>query len=245
MTPSMSPGSTDSPAASSKQVPTARDNGRSATETVADQLRERIKYGRLAPGQRLVEVDLIHELRVSRSTIRAAFSQLASEGIIILEHNRGAHVRVLDLDGIRQLYEVRATLEGRAAGLTAQRVETPGCRQAMHSLLEHSSDFSDGSSFAAYWNYNENLHRTVLQFAGNDMLRQWAEQARTLTYHYHLRAATAQDDPGRPVSISHACEQHQLILEAILAGDADRAEAAMREHIHANGKGIRAFMQRA
>jgi DNA-binding GntR family transcriptional regulator len=53
-----------------------RTDARSITDRVADQLRERIKYGRLAPGQRLVEADLIGQLHVSRSTIRAAYCSL-------------------------------------------------------------------------------------------------------------------------------------------------------------------------
>lgn len=219
-----------------------RAGDRSMTDRVADQLRERIKYGRLAPGQRLVEADLIEQLRVSRSTVRAAFGQLATEGIVTLERNRGARVRLLDIDEIRQLYELRATLEGRAAGLTAENVDTDGCRATMRELSRHNADFAEGSSFAEYWTFNEGLHRAVLEWCGNDMLRRMAEQTRTLTYHYHLQAA-AQGDPGRPVSIGHACLQHREILEAIQDGDAATAEHGMREHVRENGRSIVAFFE--
>jgi DNA-binding GntR family transcriptional regulator len=80
----------------------------SVPDRVAAEIRERIRHGRLAPGQRLIEADLIVQLGVSRNTIRSAFNQLAAEGVITLERNRGAHVRVLDLEGIRQLYELRS-----------------------------------------------------------------------------------------------------------------------------------------
>jgi len=219
-----------------------RTDARSITDRVADQLRERIKYGRLAPGQRLVEADLIGQLRVSRSTIRAAFGQLATEGIVTLERNRGARVRLLDVEEIRQLYELRATLEGRAAGLTAERIDIDGCRTAMRELSRQNDEFADGSIFADYWSFNEGLHRVVLQYSGNEMLRRMAEQTRTLTYHHHLQAA-AQGDPRRLVSIGHACVQHDAILGAILVGDATRAEQGMREHILDNGRGIVAFME--
>lgn len=218
-----------------------RTDARSITDRVADQLRERIKYGRLAPGQRLVEADLIAQLHVSRSTMRAAFGQLATEGIVTLERNRGARVRILSLEEIRQLYDLRATLEGRAAGLTAERIDTGRCRADMRELSRHNDEFADGSSFAEYWSFNEGLHRMVLQHCGNEMLRRMAEQTRTLTYHYHLQAS-AQGDPRRPVSIGHACEQHHAILEAILDGDAPRAEQGMREHVLDNGRSIIAFM---
>ena len=219
-----------------------RTDDRSITDRVADQLRERIKYGRLAPGQRLVEIDLIGQLHVSRSTIRAAFGQLATEGIVTIERNRGARVRFLDLEEIRQLYELRATLEGRAAGLTAERIDIGGHRVNMRELIRQNDEFADGSSFADYWSFNEGLHRVVLQHSGNEMLRRMAEQTRTLTYHYHLQAA-AQGDPRRLVSIGHACVQHRAILEAILDGDAPGAEHGMREHVLDNGRGIVAFME--
>lgn len=218
------------------------DDDRSVTDRVADQLRERIKYGRLAPGQRLVEIDLIGQLHVSRSTIRAAFQLLATEGIVTIERNRGARVRALDLEEIRHLYELRATLEGRAAGLTAERIGADGCREAIRELRERNERFVDGSSFVEYWSFNEGLHRVVLQWCGNDMLRRMAEQTRTLTYHYHLQAS-AQGDPLRPVSIDHACEQHRGILDAIDDGDSAAAEFGMREHIRANGRSIVAFME--
>lgn len=246
----MSASQFEQPAAADRAVSTASDSvrvePRSVTAEIANALRMRIKYGRLAPGQRLVEADLIQQLSVSRSTVRAALTQLASEGIVTLEHNRGAHVRVLDLEGIRQLYEVRATLEGRAAGLTARRIDDPGCRGAVEELLARGREFSDWGSFSAYWTYNEGLHRRLLEFSGNPMLLQLAEQARTLTYHYHLQAATSNKDPSQPlVSINAATHQHGTVLTAILQGDADGAERAMREHIEANGEGIMAYMRTA
>ncbi|GLZ49878.1 GntR family transcriptional regulator [Actinomycetospora sp. NBRC 106375] len=224
-----------------KSEANAATDRRSVIEQAAAQIRERIKYGRLAPGQRLIEADLIGQLLVSRSTIRAAFSQLAAEGIITLERNRGAHVRLLQVDEIQELYELRAVLEGRAAGLVSERAE-PACLVEVRELDVRNKDFHDGGSFAEYWSFNEGLHRAILDWCGNDMLRRMAEQTRTLTHHYHLQAA-AQGDPGRPVSIDHACEQHQAILEAILSGTPDAAERAMREHVRDNGRSIVAFLE--
>lgn len=127
--------------------------------------------------------------------------------------------------------------------MTAERIDEPGCRVELERLGKLNDEFSQGgSSFADYWNYNETLHRVVMEYSGNDMLRRMAEQARTLTYHYHLQAAT-QSGSSRPVSISHACAQHHEILERILVGDATGAETSMRNHILDNGAGIIASMQ--
>lgn len=215
----------------------------SVPDRVAAEIRERIRHGRLAPGQRLIEADLIGQLGVSRNTVRSAFNQLAAEGVITLQRNRGAHVRVLDLEGIRQLYELRSTLEGRAAALTASRIDASGSRAAMQELAAHNDEVLGGDAFADYWSHNERLHRVVLAHCGNEMLRKMAEQTRTLTHHYHLQAA-GPGDPQSPVSVSYACAQHQRILTAILAGDARQAEAGMRRHIEENGASIIGFMSR-
>jgi DNA-binding GntR family transcriptional regulator len=215
----------------------------SVPDRVAGEIRERIRFGRLAPGQRLIESELIVQLGVSRNTIRSAFNQLAAEGVITLERNRGAHVRVLDLEGIRQLYQLRSTLEGRAAALTALRIEEPGCRQAIQDLATHNDEFLGGGAFAEYWSHNEQLHHVVLAHCGNEMIRKMAEQARTLTHHHHLQAA-GQGDPESPVSIRYACAWHQQLLTAILVGDADQAEASMRRHIEENGESIIDFLSR-
>jgi DNA-binding GntR family transcriptional regulator len=215
----------------------------SVPDRVAAEIRERIRYGRLAPGQRLIEADLIGQLGVSRNTVRSAFNQLAAEGVITVERNRGAHVRVLDLEGIRQLYELRSTLEGRAAALTASRIDEPRCREAIQDLATHNDEFLGGGAFAEYWSHNARLHRVVLAHCGNEMIRKMAEQARTLTHHYHLQAA-GQGDPEKPVSISHACARHQQLLTAILVGDASQAEASMRRHIEETGESIIEFMTR-
>jgi DNA-binding GntR family transcriptional regulator len=209
----------------------------STHDWVAATLRSRIKHGELEPGRRLVEADLVKELGASRSTIRTVLGQLATEGFVTIERNAGARVRDLDPEGISQLYEVRATLEGRAAGLVASRIDHGDYRTAISRFLTENEHFSDAVPVSTYWKFNENLHQTILDCAGNAMLAQLAEKARTLTYHYHLQASSIEHPDGL-LSIDFAATQHRSILACILAGNADAAEVAMREHIRHNGSRV-------
>ena len=82
-----------------------------APQSVASILRERIVQGDLLPGAPLREVLLADELAVSRNTLRQAFSQLASENLVDIRRHRGAVVRVMTVDDVRDIYLVRRTVE--------------------------------------------------------------------------------------------------------------------------------------
>ena len=82
-------------------------------------LREQILTGNLRNGTHLVEAKLAARLAVSRGTIREALKMLAAEGLVDEEARRGAFVVMLDRDDVREIYDLRAAIEGRAAYLLA------------------------------------------------------------------------------------------------------------------------------
>src|SRR3954466_14937071 len=90
-------------------------------KVVADAIRERILAGDFEPGERLAEERLSEELGVSRMPVREALRALAAEGIVTLGRRRGASVTTYSEQQIRELVEVRATLESLNAKLAARR----------------------------------------------------------------------------------------------------------------------------
>src|SRR6202158_526809 len=88
---------------------------------VLDELRQSIIAGRLAPGSRLIERELIAMMGVSRTVIRDALRQLESEGLIAIIPNKGPVVRELTLAEAKDLYSIRAVLEGLAAGVCGEK----------------------------------------------------------------------------------------------------------------------------
>ena len=92
-------------------------------QQVLDALRRAIVSGRLAPGQRLVERQLIEMMGVSRTVIRESLRQIEAEGLIEIIPNKGPVVRALSADEARDLYRIRAVLEGLAARLCAENAD--------------------------------------------------------------------------------------------------------------------------
>jgi len=84
-------------------------------DALADALRERIMGGELAPGERLIERDLVERYEVARGTVRAALRRLEHEGLVTVETHRGAFVRQLDKQALRDLFELRTALELESA----------------------------------------------------------------------------------------------------------------------------------
>src|SRR4051794_19626276 len=87
-------------------------------DTLAAALRERIMSGELGPGERLIERDLVEHYDVSRGTVRAALQELEHDGLVTVATHRGAFVRQLDKQGLRELFELRTALELEAAHRT-------------------------------------------------------------------------------------------------------------------------------
>src|SRR5258708_31833415 len=100
---------------SSAALPLIHKSAAPLRRQVLDKLRQSIIAGRLAPGARLIERELIAMMGVSRTVIREALRQLEAEGLVDVVPNRGAIVRELTVEEARDLYAIRALLEGLAA----------------------------------------------------------------------------------------------------------------------------------
>ncbi|HEX6713682.1 MAG TPA: GntR family transcriptional regulator [Thermoleophilaceae bacterium] len=104
-------------------------------DALADALRERIMVGELEPGQRLIERDLVERYEVARGTVRAALQRLEHEGLVSVETHRGAFVRQLDKQALRELFELRMALELESAyrALAANGGKLP---RSVHDAVE-------------------------------------------------------------------------------------------------------------
>jgi DNA-binding GntR family transcriptional regulator len=104
-------------------------------DALADALRERIMSGELEPGQRLIERDLVERYEVARGTVRAALQRLEHEGLVTVATHRGAFVRQLEKQALRELFELRTALEVESAhrALTANGGKLPG---PVHAAVE-------------------------------------------------------------------------------------------------------------
>jgi DNA-binding GntR family transcriptional regulator len=195
-------------------------------ETVIEAITEGVKDGRYAPGQRLVETDLTAELGVSRGPLREALARLAAEGVLDIEPYRGAVVRRLTRDEVRDLFEVRELLEGHAARLAAMLIDEGDNRRRLEQAIKSIDSFRGRSDLHAYMDENERLHGLVVELSGSPLLRRLIPQLGVHAFRLLFRRMII----DRP-SIDSSIREHDALVAAILAGDAKGAERAMQVHI--------------
>ena len=204
-------------------------------QALRDALEQDIITGKFRPGDRLDEQSLAARFEVSRTPIREALMQLASTGLVELQARRGAFVASLSFKDVVERFEVMAALEGMCGALAARRITEPMQREletahedCVREALQENAD--------AYYYANERFHHVIYKACQNAFL---AEQAQ----HLHARLKPYRRLQLRARSrVATSLAEHQGIVDAIRAGDSDRAERLLREHILIQGERLADFI---
>jgi DNA-binding GntR family transcriptional regulator len=196
----------------------------SVTESAYEQLRGQLLLGQLMPGQRLVEAELVESLGVSRAIVRAVLTRLAHDGLVDKEPNRGARVRMVTEEEAIEITQVRATLEGLAARFAAANatIEDTEC---MRSILVEMREMLARNDLLAYSDCNSRLHKRILAASGHGTAQRLITNLRAQMVRFQYRTILV---PGRP---NESLAEHTALVDAIVAHDGDKAEAAMRTHL--------------
>ncbi|WP_126174145.1 GntR family transcriptional regulator [Altericroceibacterium xinjiangense] len=210
--------------------------GPTGTE-IAEWIRAQIRANRLVPGQRLVEVDIIRKTGGSRFKVREAFHRLAAEGLIDLEEFRGASVREASMDEVRQFYRARAALEGLCAGDFARKASKHE-KERLESLALRMEECVENGTPELFGSLNAEWHTLIMQGGGNSVVEMLVKRLYTPVHHLLFETFYRSD------RLREAIEDHSRILEAVLNGDPEAAEKAMRAHIE-NGHTFLAELDRA
>lgn len=204
-------------------------------EAAAERIRRGIMDGEYQPGQRLKQQELARQLDCSVIPIREALQQLAAEGFVVLDPQKGARVADLNSRRLEEMYEVRMRLEGWAAALAAKRM-TPDAAARIRAILDKMDrpDISVSEWLALNWEF----HDSVYACAGQEFLRKMISNLR-LTLESYLRldlAKVADYAPGR--------REHRRIFQACLRGDAKGAERHTVAHLRRVARGLVMYLRR-
>jgi DNA-binding GntR family transcriptional regulator len=202
---------------------------RSLTDRTYDAILDAISGGELAAGARINQDELAAKLNVSRQPIVQALALLKVQGFVRETGRRGVVVAPLDADFICHLYELRSALDGAACRGVALRGSVEAKLWGPALIAEGRAAFASGS-VKRMADADMRFHRLLYDLCGNPMI------AETASLHWHhirrLIGGYLQHYPMRDV-----WDEHQAILDAVIAGDPDRAEAAARHHAdHASMK---------
>ncbi len=189
-----------------------------------DALRDAIVRGDIAPDARLVESDLSTTFEMSRGAVRTALIRLEQDGLVVRERHRGARVRRVSDEEAVEILQARAVLEGLAARQAAERIDDLGIRLLRDCLARHRELLERGDLLGAS-DANGELHAALLELSGHTIAVRLIESLNAQTVRYQYRTILI---PGRPAA---SVSEHAAIVDAVSAGDAAGAEAAMRGHL--------------
>jgi GntR family transcriptional regulator, vanillate catabolism transcriptional regulator len=220
-----------------RRMPAEKDSRSSSQTTKATlALREMLVQGRFHPGERLREVPLAAELRVSRIPLHLALERLAHEGFLSLRSTRGFVVQGFSPEDIRDAIELRGLLEGSAARLATERLKDDreldplrhGSREMVGLVRQRPLTLE---AFKRYIELNAQFHNELLDLAHSRMLRRAIEQACSLPFASPSAFLNQQHaNPELRDLFVIAADQHCLIVEAIAHREGMRAETLTREH---------------
>jgi DNA-binding GntR family transcriptional regulator len=188
------------------------------------QLRDRIVTLQLAPGTVIREDELMRELEVGRTPLREAVKRLALENLVAVQPRRGTFVSAVEAADIVNITEVRAELEGYAAALAAERLDDDH-RAAAQALLHEVEELGEAGDQDWLMRFDERIHRFTWEATGNPYLIETLE--RYFTHSLRIWYLVLDRLPG----LGHAVHDQARLVEALLAGDADKARELMREHV--------------
>lgn len=195
---------------------------RTLSESVADELRDQIRSGSIAPGSRLRQLEIAERFGVSSTPVREAFSLLEREGLVVSIPHRGAIVFRPTVDDLRETYEIRIPLEvlatkKAAENATDDELETiGGIVEAMRTAVTDPD---------RYTQLNREFHMRIYEAARRPKLAKLISDFRDASAAY-LKLHTA-----LLPSAAESQAEHDEILAALRARDADRAARAMESHL--------------
>lgn len=193
-------------------------------ELVQDAILAEIASGKLPPGARIIQEQLAQELGVSRQPVQQALLVLRNLGVLREAPGRGLQVAPLDLDHVRNMYDMRAVIEGLAFRKAAERNAGRAAKEG-RAYIDRGRDAVARGDVAQMIEADMAFHAFIYGLSANPLVapamdRHWTNTQRV------MGEVLMRDERPRDI-----WDQHELLLEAVMAGDGRKAERLAREHI--------------
>ena len=191
---------------------------------VFDKIRSDILNGKYKRGEELVESSIGKELGISPTPVREAIRQLELEGLVQLVPNKGAFVTGISEKDVRDIYLIRARLEGLAARMAAKNI-TPELLDAMEETVVLSEYHAKKEHYEQVCEMDSKFHKLLYKASGSRIL----EHTLTDFHQYVQRVRMASIMKKRRMEKSN--DEHDAILTAIREHDEEKAELVATRHI--------------
>ena len=197
------------------------------------ELKRQIVAGELPSGSVQSVRQLATRLEMSKTPVHAAIERLEADGLVTLAPQQGVVVREMSIQDIINHYEIRQALEPYVLRRISGRLTASQIGQLQENLEEVRRCASAKDS-AALMKADTEFHQLLCGFVGNDEITRVMQQLRDKVQRVVFRVAEQ-----FPERVTETYEEHRAIVEAIVAGDAEKAAQLMYEHL---GQGLRRFL---
>ena len=220
-----------------QDMPTRPDprplNHATLSEQVYQYLRQQILSNAYPPNAALPEKTLAGQLNVSRVPVREALQKLAADGLVTLKPRQGAFVSSLSARQFLDAYRVREALEDLAIKLALPNLTEEDLAE-LGRLQDEMQRNAAADDADAFFSANRAFHALFVERSENDYLKSiyfplMDQMRRHLSPSLELRGG-----------LERSVEEHQAILDAVRAGNADEASRLLREHIHVPQRALEA-----
>ena len=193
-------------------------------DVVFKTLRQAILKGELEPGERLMEIQLAERLGVSRTPIREAIRKLELEGLVLMIPRKGAEVAKISENNLRDVLEVRRSLEELAIDLACQRMTEEELSELKKTEERFAKAIQTGEVMEIAQT-DESYHEIIYNSTKNQKLVQILNNLREQMYRYRMEYI--KDDDKRQILLV----EHDHIIKALSLRHVQEAKMAIREHI--------------
>lgn len=200
-------------------------------DVVFNTLRQAILRGEMEPGERLMEIQLSQKLGVSRTPIREAIRKLELEGLVIMIPRKGAEVAHITEKDMRDVLEVRSTLEELAVTLACKSV-TPDKIEALKAANKVFESAIISKDVVNIVDADVSFHDIIYAMTDNQRLIQIINNLREQMYRYRLEYV--KDARTHSILIS----EHNDIIQKLQDKNVEDAKTVVRQHINNQEKGI-------
>lgn len=192
-------------------------------DRVYEELRKGIVSQELKPGELYSVAALAERLGVSRTPVREALLQFATNGVVRFERNRGVRVLEVSIKDIEEIYSIRLLLEPPAAFLAAQKIDEAGEEKltAAYDMMRKAAADGDEETFQKH---DIIFHVGILEIAGNDRVTEAVRVARSQMHARGLSTTSSRN-------LDEILSAHEPIMTAILGRDPAAAAMAVKDHL--------------
>jgi DNA-binding GntR family transcriptional regulator len=210
------------------------DNGN--VEEAIVLLRTDIQQGRFAPGQRLIEIDIMQHLGISRGRVREVFKRLEADGLVQIDKNRGASIRMVSREEVMNIFEVLEEISILIVKKVARQLDEQQNRKWLQESLRSAKKFRVESEkilkVQDYMEENARFWGALSEISSNDVLSDMRIRLQTPLFRLSMEGLTVHSNHEQWIT------RHEDIITAILDHDVELASRHARESMHDVWKAI-------